>query len=365
MIVYIALIAWVLVSSLAPVNSVLKNRFVSYGILLSLIALLIASIPFNDFYKGDMPRYIDALTVMSNLSFLDSLRYFGWEPLFTFMQWIFAKVSLNGYLYIIYIAILYIFLYYLISKHLFYSWQRVFFFFSYLSLTFFYDYLFNGTRQGFAMAFILLAVAIWNNNNARRKKVKIVLSLIAAVLFHTSALPVVLLILVLMLTKIKLNKLIFVWVFFSILFLTGLNSLISELPFLGGVEYLAVYNDNDLIRQFGEVNKGNFFVLSLLIIIVSLILYYKVPLEETKRTIYLNFIKVYIITNTLFLAFGFIAYSNRIATFSWIFIPLLIIYPVLHSKVNARYYLFAMVLAIAIIGFVTSAYDIFSLNLYK
>lgn len=362
MIVYIALIAWILISSLAPVNSVLKNRFVSYGFLLSFVALLLVSIPFNDFSEGDMPRYIDALSVMSNLSYLDSLRYFGWEPLFTFMQWIFAQASLDSHLYIIYIAILYIILYHLISKNLFYSWQRVFFFFSYLSLTFFYDYLFNGTRQGFAMAFILLAVAIWNNSDTRKKKFKIFLSFVAAVLFHTSALPVVLLILVLMFTKIKLNKLIFVWVLFSILFLTGLNSLISELPFLGGVEYLAVYNDNDLIRQFGEVNKVNFFVLSLLIIIVSLILYYKVPLEETKRTIYLNFIKVYILTNTLFLAFGFIAYSNRIATFSWIFIPLLIIYPVLHSKVNARYYLFAMVLAIAIIGFVTSAYDVFSLN---
>lgn len=358
MIIYAALVAWVLISSLAPVNSILKNRYVSSGILFSLIALLIVSIPFNDFSEGDMPRYIRTINMMSDLSFYDSLQYFDWEPLFTLMQWSFAQVSNNSNLYIIFILIIYISLYYRISAHLFYNWQRLFFFFSYLSVTFFHAYLFNGTRQGFAMALILLAIALWNAESPSFKKIKVLLSLMGAALFHTSSIPLIVALLFLMAIKPSLKSLLIIWAGFSVLFITEANTLIANIPYLSSIEYLVVYTDEDLISHFGEVNKMSYYIFSLTALIASLILH-KLPLNSARKAVHLNLIKTYLIFNSVFLAFGFIAYSNRIATFSWILIPLLMIYPILHSKVNARYYLFAATLIFTVIGFATSAYEFF------
>lgn len=360
MIIYLALVSWVLLSSISTVNSILKNKYVSSSLLFLFIILLLIVIPFNDFSEGDMPRYISALSVMRDMSFLDSWEYFGWEPLFIFLQWTFAQVSLNENLYIIYTAIIYIIIYYFVSKTLFSSWQRLFFFFAYLSFSSFYSYLFNGTRQGFSMALILLAIGVWSNDKATKKKTKIVACLIGSCLFHTSAIPVSIILLFLMISKVTLNKLLVIWVFFSVLFLTGANTFISSIPVLNNIEYLTTYSDDGLIDYYGGSNKLDFYVFSLLALIGSLFLYFKVPLEEAKKIIYLNLLKSYIVINTLFLAFGFIAFSNRLAIFSWILIPLLIIYPILYSKVNARFLLFATVLALTIIGFFTSAYEVFN-----
>ena len=272
MIIYLVLVAWVLTSSLAPFNTILKNRFVSSTVLLSIITLLIFSIPFNDFSDGDMSKYLSALPIMRELSFLDSWNYFEWEPLFIFLQWTFSKISLNENFYIIYIASIYIFIYYLISKNLFYNWQRLFFFFSYISFTFFYSYLFNGTRQGFSMALILLAISIWNKENIKFRKIKIILCFIAATLFHSSAIPVAILIIFIMITKISIKKLVFIWILFAALYLSGANIIMSYIPLINNIDFFSIYSNDELIDYYGGSNKLDFLLFSLEALLGSLFL---------------------------------------------------------------------------------------------
>lgn len=356
MIIFLVISVFVLVSALTPKNSLLKNRIMSNSIIFTMIAFMIAYIPFLDVYVSDMVRYVAAYQNMSSLSLSQIINIYEWEPLFLITQWFISRFSENPVIYVLFTYIMFILILYKTIKKIFLPWQRMFVVFVFLCFPFFYMYVFDGIRQGLAIMLLMLGISYWTE---KKNSLKFYLCLIASGLFHDTAFIMAIIIIIVFLFKLKLRTLLSIWGVTAILFLTGLNAKILNFDFFRSIVYIAIYADPNSIKQFGEVNKLNFFVFTSFFLFASLFLYKYIKLEKAQMKIYSLIIKCYIGFSAVFLLFGFIAYSNRIAMYSWFLIPLLICYPVLYSKKYSNVLLFFVILIAFITSFIYSPFIVF------
>ena len=72
-------------------------------------------------------------------------------------------------------------------------------------------------------------------------------------------------------------------------------------------------------------------------------------------------LKSYIGFSIVYILFGFIGYSDRLAAYAWFFIPIIVFYPVI--KMKSKYRLFWMTTGITINIILFIFFDV--INLYK
>lgn len=246
------------------------------------------------------------------------------------------------------IVLLYVLLLKKIIDNIFLPWQMIFVFFAYLNFTFFYNYIFNVARQGFSMMFLLLAISIWLS---KEKDVFFYISLIFSISFHISVLPAAIILILLKKIDFKLKTLLILWASLSLLFVTGTNRFILNIPFVSSMNFIQDYTSSDTIHYYGgETNSLKFYAFSAFFLALSLVLYRTIKMDTLIESTYLNIIKIYIALNSYFLMFGFVAFSDRVASYSWFLIPILIFYPILHKEKHSPMLLFTVVLATALIG---------------
>lgn len=359
MIVYFAITSWVFLSAIGKNNTILNNSYISRITILMFIALIVALIPLRNFVYGDMLVYVNSFQNMHTLTLKQALGNSSWEPLFVLFQWVVSRFTQNPNIFIISSFLFYIIILLRSFKKFSSHWQRIFLLFGYLNFAFFYDYIFNGMRQGFAMVLILLAISYWLDT-AKNNNLIIFCVGIAAGLFHYSAFPVVLCLFLLKFFKISLKFLLFSWFVAALLFVTGLNTQLKNLGIVSNFGLVETYADIATLQHFGgETNKINFLVFSAFFLFLSLFLARKIHMTDEKAEVYNKIIKLYTLFNIYFLMFGFIAFSNRVAAFSWFLIPVLLWFPILNRKVHSPKLIFLSTTITLVIGLTTSAFYIY------
>lgn len=358
MAIFVTLSVLVLVASLLPHDTPFKNRYTSKAMVFMIIALMIAYIPVLDFYVSDMVRYVAAYQDMHNLSLSQIFQFYpDWEPLFLLTQWFISRFTENQVIYVLFTFLIFMVLLVKAVKNMFEPWQRMFVVFVFFCMPFFHMYVFDGIRQGIAMMFLILAMSYWNKEKGT---FKFILCIITAGLFHSTAFIMAIVMLVIKLLKLQFKSLLFIWIVTAMLFVTGLNQRILSFNFLSNFQKIQEYTGSELMTSFGgDINKLSYFAFTLFFLIVSFALYNTIKLDDNHKKIYAFIIKCYIGFSSVFLLFGFVAYSNRIAMYSWFLLPLLVCFPILYKKPHSPALLFLMILAAFCASFIYSPFIVY------
>jgi hypothetical protein len=170
-----------------------------------------------------------------------------------------------------------------------------------------------------------------------------ILLLFAAALMHWSAIPIALTIALLTFVRVRLRVLVAVWGVVAILFLTGVQERLLG-PVAEIIPGLSDYTNPTLNQEYtGGVNRRDFLIFSLVILVVGLI----AVRRGTPTPWYPRLMAFYVTLNIYFLLFGFILYSDRLAAYSWTLAPLVLATPFAYPK--------STIGRIGTVGFVASA----------
>ena len=204
-------------------------------------------------------------------------------------------------------------------------WQAPFVFLATLALGVFTAYSSLAIRQGLSMACLFAAICLIL---ARRRAVWWIFLLVAAALFHWSAIPVALSLAVLGRVSIGLRTALIAWSIAAVLFLTGIQSWLLA-PVSQYIPGMAAYTDLSVSATYaGGTNRIDFFLVSGAILLVGLFALRFATVPDW----YSRAVVIYVLLNIYFLLFGFILYSDRIAVYSWSLIPLIVAVPVASPK---------------------------------
>lgn len=309
---YSILSLYTIIISGFPKNSLINNKYINRLLLIMFFGLLtvgILNIKLTDF--TDLFTYNRKFQSMQNTQF----EITSTDPLFAFLMWIASNLFDSFELFIILIWGIVFLNYTKAVNLLFDNNESLFVIFSYLNFFLFFNYILNVIRQGMAISFLILALASLVNGK-HKKNYEFYLYILVAPLFHNTAIYGSVILLMLKHINIRLKTVIKIWLIFVVLFLTNFNRIFLLLP----IDYYSLYTSDSIIQHYGETNRLDFLIFSIIFGIIGIYLYYKV----TKKIEYEIIVKYYLLMNILFLALGFISFSDRLAGYSWLIIPLIL-----------------------------------------
>lgn len=352
MIFYIVLTLWVfLISSVKP-NTIINNRYNSRAIVLGLSILLIFKISISQYSDdSDMAIYLRDLSLLKDFSFSEMIHYSYREPFFKTVEWVLSKITDSATVVRMSFCLLFLLFFFKSLNKIFLPWQVLIVLFTYLNFIFLYSYLTVAIRQGLSIALILLSISYF----LIEQRKKAYFTLLISTLFHWSSIPIVIMIIVFRLHNLQTKKLIYIWILSIILYLTNLNMKIFT-GFSSYFQKLELYTSDRSFSVYGGANRLDFLLFSAFWLILALFLMRFIKMENNTYERILNF---YIINNIYFLLLGFIAYSDRLAVYSWFLIPLLVWYPIFHSKKYKPIWALAINLVVFCIGIFTGILEFY------
>lgn len=355
--VYLALLFLIALFSAAKPNTLLNNNINAK--FLSTIILCIVSIDviFRE-QIHDTEIYILSFkeSLGKDLGYLISILPF--DTMWIIFQWVISKLTDSSYIFLAIIWLIFLFGLLKLLNAIFTSWQLLFVLFSYTLFAFFYSYATMALRQGMAISFILMAISfLINNGTDRSNNIKALLCLVVSILFHWTSFPFALATWLLFKFEIKLRYLIVIWITFALMFVLGIQDNILS-PIFNLIPKLDIYTSTQVLSNYSGVNRNDFFLFSAIWIIYCVVFY----IYFCKNGTYKQLIKLYVSFNSIFLLFGFVAYSDRIAGYSWFLIPVIVWYPLLKREKYHRLVVAAMLLGFVLVGFLSGTYYHYSLD---
>ena len=347
MIVLSVFTLWVFMISFAPPNTVLNNKYNAYLITSCLFLYVCYSLGTYINLSPDMNTYFNQYVGYKNVSLFTALDTSTKEPMFTAFQWFVSRFSTNKAPF--YIAIWCVFastLLFALSK-IFKPWQILLVFFSYLNYFIFFNYVTNVVRQGFALSFLMVAISVLVSGQKKNKL--FYFSIIFAPLFHYTALPLSIVLFLLKKVNFTVKTTVIVWCISALLFVTHFNQKIFGV-LSSFIPYIRSYSSSGtLLRYTGGTNRLDFLAFSAFGLIIAYIIYRRWMKDNIP---YEYLLKIYALFNVYFLLMGFVAYSDRIAAYSWFILPLLIWYPILkRNKYQSTLIILALLIFIGLAVF--------------
>ncbi|WP_209324183.1 EpsG family protein [Brevibacterium renqingii] len=249
----------------------------------------------------------------------------GREPAFLLLNWLIGLFTHDPKVYFFVVALLGSTIMALALLWLLRSaWQVTLVYYITFCFGFFTGYSSYLLRQGLSLVFIILGlVALYRH----ARLWKILVLLVVASLFHWSAIPAALLVLVVrLLPKVRTIFLLGVWALFSLLYLSGLNATLLA-PFASSSEELATYTDPENAQLYtGGTNRLDFWILGFCVLVFGYVVLRKF---DNLPVWYGHLFHTFILLNAYYLALGFVYYSDRIAAYSWSIVPLVVTVPAL------------------------------------
>lgn len=328
-------------------NPVLKNKYVIRTIIFSLIIYFSIMISSNLIEGTDLSSYIKSGEVYKSLNFIDLIKTTFPQSGLPIVQWIYFNFfNLPFFRFTVgllsILPILYGF-----KKSL--NYQDLIILILCLFICFFYI---NGAtnifKQSIATAFYLGGIALFLKNF----KINAYVFFIFSIFFHLSVAPFVILFIFIYYIKISIKKLIILNVVTIVLFITNLNRLLfSNIYFFGEGSQYARYANDVVINQYGGVNRIDFLLFNYFFIILFALC--RKYFFKNDNYLFDNFYKVLLINNFIFQLSGFVAYSDRIAFYVWMIIPLLMTIVISKLKEVNKLYILGL-FAVYILAFITN-----------
>lgn len=194
-----------------------------------------------------------------------------------------------------------------------------------ISLGFFTAYTSNTVRQGLSLALLVLGVCLvlrraswwwWTT------------MLAASTLFHWSAAPAAGLVLAFAVLRPRLRTVLVAWCVAAALFVTGLQEHLLG-PLAQFVPALDTYMSDELVATYtGGTNRIDFLAFSAVFLVVGVVAVRRASVPSW----YPALVGAYALLNVYFLLFGFIAFSDRLAAYSWSLAPFVLAVPFLDPR---------------------------------
>ena len=189
-------------------------------------------------------------------------------------------------------------------------------------------------RQGMAIGILILSLTVYLKGH---KKMALIWMLLAAQ-FHSTAYIMVFVFIIIYIFKIDLKKNIYTWIFLSFAYITNWNKdILKFIPVES--KYLDSYTGDLWSSQsamYGqEPNSIKYLVISGAFLIIILLLK-RFFLNSDRGMSFL--VNIYVIWNSVFLLFGFVAFSSRIALYSWLLFPFILFYAFTSNRLLRTYY---------------------------
>lgn len=323
---YYFIVLLVLISALAK-GSIFQTKIFGNFLTVIMLCLTVTIVIMNPL-TIDMVRYIGVLEENSTFTLFEAFTRVRWEPGFVFYQWIISKVSSS---HIFFMAATVLSILFITLKGLKKIVPQIYIpliFIGYLSLFYYFNFLRNIIRQGFAVSFILLIIVFL----AQEKTKQAVLYFFLAISFHISAV-ISSLLFVVRKFNISIKLLCIFYIIGALTMLTGINQkIMSQFSMLIGGRIgssIARYASDSLITNYGSSNRIDFLLFTSFWLILG-VCFYKYFLK--KDYLYESILKAYITFSTIFVIFGYIGYSDRLAAYAWYLIPIIHFYPIIKMK---------------------------------
>lgn len=336
---------WIFLTTGARQNTVLNNKHISNALLFLLFCLLGAGVYLLDMYAtSDLPVYISQFWSYSSMSLKTALSASNNELLFVFTQWIVAQFTDSSGVFQLVIWLIFSLVFVKALRNIFTANETLYVFFSYTNYFVFFSVM-NTMRQGIAVALLTLAISSIVSKSS--KNLTFYLAVVIAPLFHLTSLPLSVLLFIYKKFRFSLKAITIYWSLCAVLFVTHLNSkLLSGI----NIDFIVKYSSEERISYYGSVNRLDFLLFSVFWIVLIYIMYKKTRVANDS---FEQLLKIYMIFNTYFLLFGFIAYSDRLASFSWSLIPILV-WKVISQTSNFRQKATILLLIFLIVGIYTN-----------
>ncbi|MBM7607585.1 hypothetical protein JOD29_000829 [Lysinibacillus composti] len=352
---YLVLIFLLILMSISKPNTILNNDINAKVLTFIILFFVSRNIIFRE-QIHDTSMYILSFkrSTGTELSYL--LENSPFDIFWTILQWCVAIFTDSSYLYLAIIWFLFLFGFMKFLNKLFLPWQVVIVLFSYTTYVFFYSYTTMALRQGLSISFLFLALTFSFFDG--KVKFRSILFLIAASLFHWTAIPFAVIVFVLTKYNLSLKFLVVTWFVLAFAFILNLQTYILT-PFLNFVPKIDVYASSSALSVYSG-NRTDFLLYSFIFLVLSLLAYYFYYKDDN----YKNLIKYYIAFNSVYLLMGFVAYSDRIAGYSWFLIPIIIWYPILKRKEYFWPITTCALVSFIVLGFLTGTIKYYNLFLF-
>lgn len=327
-------------------NTLINNSY-NAGFLLIIYILLItykiANLSLDS--TPDMYVYFNEYLEYSGISLVDALTISNKEFLFTTVQWILSNISTSFLFFKIVSWFLFISIFLLSLMRIFRSYQLLAVFIGFTTYFIFFSYALNTMRQGLAISLLFFAISILITDSNQKKL--FYTAIICAPLIHFSSLFLSITLFVLRKFDLKLKTLLLIWITSLGLFITNINkSLFGNFQ----SDSMSTYSSEALLKVYtGGVNRIDFLLFGTFFLFIGLLVR-KFMVKEHNFRVYDKLLKVYILFNTYYLMVGFVTYSDRIGSYSWFLIPLLVLFPIVKTKVYNPLRLVGILLLLIFIG---------------
>ncbi len=186
-----------------------------------------------------------------------------------------------------------------------------------------FTYATNGVKAGLAASIFLLALTFYN-----KKWVMILIAVLSMGIHHSMQLCLATLIIVIFYNNPRFYLGVWIISFFLALFhITAIQDIFASLTDEQGTTYL----EGDFI----QTEKGfygfriDFVLYSFTPILIGI---YAIRFRGFKSKMYDFLLSLYLLTNSVWLVCMYANFNNRIAYLSWLMLPFVLVYPVLHPK---------------------------------
>lgn len=276
---------------------------------------------------ADTTTYAMLFEKFSNQSLIYTLNNSPLEKGYTAFQWIVSQLAVSTSVYFFIIFILFFsFLYFSFRK--IYSNSYLFALLGFICTPMFATMSGNIIRTGLAFSFLLLGtIYIYE-----KKRFQGLLWLLTSITFHTTVLPFAILLLLFNVNKYKFKLFILGWIVSAVIFLTNIQT--SLFPFLIQINKIEVYTSQATFEQYGSNGIRLDFFLFNAFLVLSLLFANKIIFEH-KNSLINFYLKVTFISSIIFHLLGFIAFSDRLAIYVWLFFVITLLVMVI--EVNKKY----------------------------
>lgn len=327
--IFILIIIWLFIflMSFLKDNNIFRNRYTTKMLEVLLLFILtltiglrsLSSFPDNLSYKY---FFEDSLYT----SFTNFLISSPMEVGFSVLTWLIGRVTESYTVFFVIIFLLFIGLFLSFLKNLF-GHDKLIILAIFTSTPFFISFSANIIRNGLAVSLLLLATYYSFN---KKNNLLTVFLLIIAPLFHTAVIPFAIFLVLERFITLKLNHLLWFWILTIALFILKIPSLF--LPLLNNFDSIETYASTDAFELYGGgAYRLDFLIFNTLIVIFTLVIFRFYGNRE-KDFILIKYIKLMLFSAIVFNMFGFIAFSDRLAVYVWLFFLITVLLIIQKSK---------------------------------
>jgi hypothetical protein len=349
--VYLCICLFVVLAAIGRPGSILNNDFVGGALATVTLAVVSAGVVFREQF-ADAYSYVRFFQYSASHDLVTILQVSPYDRFWTVLQWSVSRFSGSRHVLLGLVWVLFVYGLARLLRSLFTPAQIALVAFSYATYPFFYSYASNALRQGVAISFVLLGV--YYLFRLGRITWLSLASFGIAAMFHWSAVPYALIAIAVVTLRLRLRHIVLTWCVLALLFVTNVQRLVLS-PVVQYIPRLDEYTSYGALALYAGVNRLDFLLFSVFWVAFGVLMnrYY------CSDPAYEQLVKYYVAWNCVFLLFGFVAFADRLAGYSWFLVPMMAWFPILKRQKPSVALTTLLVMTSVVLGLYAGTFEYF------